>query len=410
MTLIYNIGIRFYFAVLFFYSLFNLKARRWIKGRKNIFNELKDKIGNDKNIIWVHCASLGEFEQGRSVIEAIKKKQPDQKILLTFFSPSGFETRKNYSHANYVCYLPLDSKKNASGFFNIVKPVKVYFIKYEFWYHYLKILHQNKVPIFLVSGIFRDSQLFFKWYGRWFRKMLYCFTSFFVQNSYSADLLKKIGLPNSYVTGDTRFDRVYQLSSHPVPLPVIERFKDNKNVFVAGSTWQKDEEILVRYINNYNNNNWKFILAPHEINNENIEKLLTDLSKKTILYSEANNKNLSEYEVLIIDNIGMLSSIYRYGTLSYIGGGFGKGIHNILEPVTFGTPVVFGPKYQKFREATELIKSGVAFTIKDAKMFDDLMTVLINNNQLIRDIRIISSDYIKKNIGATEKILAYSGL
>jgi 3-deoxy-D-manno-octulosonic-acid transferase len=403
MLVLYDILIRLYYLALCLASLFNLKARQMLSGRRNLFKILKSKLAPFSNIIWVHCASLGEFEQGRPLIEAIKEKYPQYKILLTFFSPSGYEIRKNYQLADAVSYIPLDTKRNARRFINIVKPVKVFFIKYEFWFHFLNRLNKENIPTYLVSANFRKDQVFFKWYGAWYRNILQFFSHIFVQNDSSLSLLNKHGITGVSVSGDTRFDRVHIISQLTKNNPTVELFKNNKPVFITGSSWPEDEKLLTRLINECNNG-WKYIIAPHEISPAHIEQLQIGLTKKSIRYSQQSLKS-DEYDVMIIDNIGMLSTLYQYGNIAYIGGGFGSGIHNILEAAVFGMPVLFGPNYQKFNEAKDLIEEGGAFSVSDFESLKYHVNFFITNPDQLVETSKISLGYITKNIGATKIIL-----
>ncbi|MDA3779752.1 MAG: 3-deoxy-D-manno-octulosonic acid transferase, partial [Bacteroidales bacterium] len=363
MHYIYNFSIRVYFFLIKIASLFNNKAKLFVDGRKNLFNNL-NKIDSKNKLAWFHCASLGEFEQGRPLIEKLKKEHPEYKILLTFFSPSGFEIRKNYRMADYIFYLPVDTPKNAKKFVDLVKPDIVFFIKYEFWFNFLKEIKKNNIPLYVVSAIFRNKQSFFKWYGKRYRKELAAISHFFVQDDESKRLLAKININNVTVTGDTRFDRVYEISKQSKELPIINNFKNDTQVFIAGSTWKPDEEIITSYINK-NHNKIKFIIAPHEIDETNIRRIENSIADNipVVRYSNANEKDLSSVRVLIVDNIGLLSSIYKYANIAYIGGGFGKGIHNILEAACYSIPVIFGSNYYKFNEAVELVKKRGAFSI-----------------------------------------------
>jgi len=407
MTGLYLLGIKIFYILVYFASFFHRKAKLWIKGRKNIFKKIESQVNPESKIAWFHCASLGEFEQGRPLIEAFKEKHPDDKILITFFSPSGFEIRKNYEHADYIFYLPLDTPKNAKKFLNLVKPDIIFFIKYEFWYFFLKEIHHRKIPLFLVSGIFRKEQRFFKSINQNSRKMLGFFTHFFVQNEQSKKLLDSIDIKNVTITGDTRFDRVHTIAEQAKKLPLIETFKEKSVVFVAGSTWKPDEEIIISYYNQQPTQ-LKLIIAPHEVHPQNIERILKlfDSDRKVIKYSEANIENIDKADVLVIDCIGLLSSLYKYGDLAYIGGGFGKGIHNILEAATFGMPVIFGPNYKKFQEAVELIHQGGAFAIHNYNDFEQSISLLLNNKTILQDKGEIASTFVKQKRGATEKILS----
>lgn len=405
MQFLYSLGLKLYHSGILIFSLFNGKAKKWVNGRKNLFKTITERIRPGEKIIWFHAASLGEFEQGRPVIEAIRKSHTEYKILITFFSPSGYEIRKNYAGADYIFYLPFDSKKNAKKFIGIVQPEKVFFIKYEFWYHYLNSLYKKNIPVYLISGIFRKDQVFFKWYGTWFRKMLRVFKHVFVQDENSLQLLKTIGIHSVSVSGDTRFDRVAEIARQAKSIDVAEKFRDNKITFICGSTWEKDEEHILKYINE-SALPVKFIIAPHEIDEGHIQHIISKLKKSYTRYSMAEMNKLPTSEVLIIDNIGMLSSLYKYGDVAYIGGGFGVSIHNILEPATFELPVVFGPNFRKFKEAVDLISSGGAFTISSftevKENFDNLL-----NDQVRQEAGKIAKNYILVNCGATHTIMKF---
>lgn len=408
MIVLYRLSIIFYHFLIIISSPFNTKARLWLKGRKGIFKKMKNNMVKDSRLAWFHCASLGEFEQGRPLIEAFREKFPDHKILLTFFSPSGYEIRKNYDKADYVFYLPIDSPGNAKRFISIAKPEIVFFIKYEFWHFYISEIGKREIPLFLVSGIFRENQRFFKWYGQSFIKVLKHFEHFFVQNPASHDLLKSIGFNNSTITGDTRFDRVFAIAEQTKKLPLLEKFKQNNKVLILGSSWQPDEELVIKYFNN-NRNRFKLIIAPHEVSKDNITRITKSFSGdiKVLNYSLANDNNIGNIDVLIIDSIGLLSSLYKYGDLAYIGGGFGKGIHNILEAATFGLAVIFGPNYQKFKEAKDLINLGGAKSINNYSTLAELLNEILENDKLLKTNGQISSQYVLKNKGATEKIIEY---
>jgi len=408
MAFLYNLSIWLYYISITIASLFNDKARLWVKGRKNIFKQIQSKIIKDEKIAWFHCASLGEFEQGRPVIERFRDDYKDYSILLTFFSPSGFEIRKNYELAEYIFYLPIDTVRNARRFINIVNPSIVLFIKYEFWFNYLKILRKKSIPVIVFSAIFRKNQHFFKWYGEWFRKVLRKISFITVQNNESLELLKKIGLENIIVSGDTRFDRVYQIRENSKTFPLIDKFRQSSLLFIAGSTWRLDEEIICKYINE-NSEKIKYIIAPHIVNKENIEFLQNKLTVKSIKFSELNNENANVSNILIIDQIGYLSHLYRYANIAYVGGGFGKGIHNTLEAATFGLPVIFGPNYQKFQEAKDLINKGTAFSIQNENEFFGKVETLIHDSQFLSDCNIITKKYVNDNRGATEIIVLKIG-
>lgn len=377
----------------------------WRKGRKNIFPLIDNEINKKDKFIWFHCASLGEFEQGRPVMERIKKDYPGYKIVLTFFSPSGYEIRENYQGADHVFYLPADTPGNARKFIDSINPEKAYFVKYEFWYNYLRYLDQRQIPVYIISAIFRENQLFFKKHGKWYRKLLFHVTHFHVQDSTSEQLLKSIGIKNVTTCGDTRFDRVHAISKQAKELPLIEEFKNGSLVLIAGSSWAPDEELLLSYLNKYKPSA-KIIIAPHEIHDTNItriEKLFGDYN--CTRYSRA-EKSPAGRDVMIIDNIGMLSSLYKYGEIAMIGGGFGKGIHNILEAATFHLPVLFGPNYKKFNEAVELVERGGAFPFHDIASLATHLQPIIKDEGTRKAKGNICGDYVSENLGATEKIIA----
>jgi 3-deoxy-D-manno-octulosonic-acid transferase len=379
----------------------------WIKGRMGWRTRIRNWNTAGKPVIWFHAASLGEFEQGRPLIDKIRENHPKYNILLTFYSPSGFEIRKNYPGADLVMYLPMDTSYNARLFVKLVNPIATVFIKYEFWHFYLKELHQTKHPVFLISAIFRPGQAFFKWYGAWFRKNLQFIDYFFVQDKDSAHLLHQIALTNCKVSGDTRFDRVKTLSDSAKDIEIARLFSDGHDCLVAGSTWPEDEEFLLRLINE-SDAKVRFIIAPHEITSYHINQLTSRITSDFVLYSRATVQ--AEYidkQVLIIDNIGMLSSLYRYGRIAYIGGGFGKGIHNILEAAAFGIPVIFGPNFEKFREARELLSQGGAFNIKN---YEDLRNVLNKLNsypEKYNSSARTAGSYVRENTGATSIIFDF---
>ncbi|GGI28881.1 3-deoxy-D-manno-octulosonic acid transferase [Pedobacter mendelii] len=399
MLLLYTIGIKIYTLIIWIFSFFSSKAAFFISGRKQIFKQITEKTNISDQNIWFHFASLGEFEQGRPVLEKLKELYPQKKIIITFFSPSGYEIRKNYALADGIFYLPMDSKKNAKRFIEIVNPEIAIFTKYEFWYYYFKELSKNKIPLFVISGIFRKEQIFFKSYGGFYRSILKYVNHFFVQNEESDLLLKSIGLSNTTISGDTRFDRVYENSISPKKLPEIEAFCNNSPVLICGSTWPEDEKRLAELSLKYPN--WKFIIAPHEIDGSNIQNIQT-LFPQAIKFSEwKSQRSKPQSQVLIIDNIGMLSSLYQYGKLAYIGGGFGAGIHNTLEAAAFGLPVIFGPKYHKFQEAKDLIKIAAAKSISTT---EELITAFeyFNQNQ---SSSAAAKNYVAEKKGATEVIL-----
>ena len=414
----YNLFLILFKAGIRIAALFNVKAKKWLKGRKGIWGKLELEVGNQKSkIIWVHCASLGEFEQGRPVIEGLRLKYTGYKILLTFFSPSGYEIRKNYAGADWIFYLPMDGPQNAKHFLQIVKPSLVIFVKYEFWYYYLKEIKHNNIPLLLISAVFRENSVFFKWYGGLQRKMLSFIDHLFIQNETSKRLLGNIGFTtNTSVSGDTRFDRVIEIAENFTSIPVIEKFVDNSKTIIAGSTWPVDEEILQKTFNAINNASLKLIIAPHEINKEHIaqvQKLFPD----SILFSELTGDNMqlaahsphsaSSHNILIIDNIGMLSRLYKYAYITYIGGGFGKGIHNILEAAVYAKPVLFGPAYDKFNEAIDLVNNRGAISINNTKDCIAAIQKLLRDGSAYASSSEKSKDYVYTNKGATEKIMKY---
>ena len=406
MRILYNLSIRLYCFVVCCLSLTNKKAKLWITGRKNILLHLKEAIQPDDNIIWFHCASLGEFEQGRPLIEYIQKKQPQYKILLTFFSPSGYEIRKNYPDVDYVFYLPADTEFNAKKFMEIVRPQYIFFIKYEFWLNYIRQAYLREIPFYSVSSIFSKRQIYFKWYGKWFRKQLQEITHFFTQDQSSMDLLNQYGIFQTSVSGDTRFDRVYELSVNRKEIPLFSQIKQYDKTIVAGSTWREDEQLLFQMIKKYN---FRLILAPHEIDSQHIkqiESLFSDFP--TIRYSQiSDNVQVDEKQVLIVDTIGILSSLYPYGKIAYIGGGFGVGIHNILEAATYGMPVIFGPNYKKFKEANDLIALSAAFSISNAKELDAVLDNLFENRKNLEIASRQAKQYVLDNIGACNRIYSF---
>jgi len=403
MKYLYNLGILIYVLLVRIISPFNSKARLWTTGRKDWKIILKGKVSRTDTNIWIHCASLGEFEQGRPLIEAIKKARPEYRIILTFFSPSGYEVRKNYSTADYVCYLPADTPANAREFIHLVNPAAVIFVKYEFWENYTLLLKRSAIPLYLISGIFRKEHHFFKWYGGFFRRMLFRFSHFFVQDIQSGDLLKGIGIENVTVAGDTRFDRVVQIADTAKTIPEIEAFRGGEKLFLSGSSWHQDEEIISRYINQHPER-MKWVFAPHEIDKANIERLERLFSTKVTRFSDFTEESAGA-RVMIIDNIGMLSSAYRYAYIAEIGGGFGKGIHNVLEAACWGIPVLFGPNHKKFREAVELLILDGARCFDSYEEFSEII-----DNWLSEDDKYLKSageaaKYVKQNTGATNKIL-----
>lgn len=398
--ILYNIGV-------WVASFFSKKVRAMWKGEHRTFRVLREKIDPNAMYIWFHAASLGEFEQGRPIMEAIRREHPGYKILLTFFSPSGYEVRKNYDGADVVVYLPIDTKRNARRFLRLTNPVMAFFIKYEFWSNYLHILKDRQVPTFSVSSIFRPNQIFFRGYGKSYGKVLKCFTHFFVQNERSRDLLKSIGIDCVSVTGDTRFDRVLQIRDAGKSLPIVENFvggtvEDRPHVFIAGSSWPPDEDIFIRYFNEHRD--WKLIIAPHVIGDDHMKQILGKLERKTVRYTEATTENVVGAECLIIDCFGLLSSIYRYADVTYVGGGFGVGIHNVLEAAVWGKPVIFGPNNKNFQEAQGLLKAGGGFEVTS---YDDFVGVMrkLADDKALEQSRERAGGFVESLAGATRQIM-----
>ena len=386
-------------------ALFSPKMKLFVNGRKEVFPTLQSKINDADKTIWFHAASLGEYEQGLPVIEKIKKQFPNHKIVVTFFSPSGFEVRKNNTVANVTVYLPLDTKSNAKKFIDLVHPEMVFFIKYEYWPNYLSELKKQNIKTYLISGVFREDQAFFKWYGGFYKSALQSFDYFFVQNEGSKKLLQKIGFTNVKVSGDTRFDRVVSILDRDNSLDFIEQFKNNIATIVIGSSWPKDENILVNYINS-SSDNVKFIIAPHNIKPEQILELKKTITKKTILFSEKGNQNLSDFQVFIIDTIGILTKIYCYADIAYVGGGFGNpGVHNILEPATFGIPIVIGPNYSHFAEAIALVNLQGCVAITSQNELNETFNALLSDTVIRNEKGHICSTFVQMNKGATDVIL-----
>ena len=401
----------FYLFAIYFYNLmvwltapFHEKARQLKKGQKGVWQQLKD-WSPEAPVIWVHCASLGEFEQGRPVIEAIKKQHPEKKIVLTFFSPSGYEIRKNYEQADLVLYLPPDTPKLARRFVDALNPEMAVFIKYEFWPFFFLALQKRNIPLYSVSAIFRRQQIFFKWYGEWFRKALHAVTRFYVQNKESGELLSSLGFSNYKVAGDTRFDRVKATVDAAVDVPVAASFAAYSDfVLVAGSTWPPDEEMLTQYINQAPEN-VRMIIAPHEVHEAHINQLEQKLTVPSFRYTKRDDEDSGKARVMIVDTIGLLSAIYRYGHAAYIGGGFGKGIHNTLEAATYGIPVIFGPRYHKFKEARDLLSVGGGFTVKDYKKFFPIVENFRTDAVFRNQIGEAAGQYVQSMCGATDAFM-----
>lgn len=402
MKTLYTLGIYIYGALMAVVAVFNKKARKLYKGQRKALSILKDKVDPAARYIWIHAASLGEFEQGRPLIEKIKQERPDASILLTFYSPSGYEVKKNYPYADIIAYLPLDTPASARKFLRSVNISQAIFVKYEFWPNFLLALQQAKIPTFIISTIFRPEQLFFKSYGKWYLSLLKTFKHLFVQDQASADLLAQYGITQVSITGDTRFDRVAAQSKLAKKFPLIEQFIDDKPVIIAGSTWPKDEALLVRYF--VENPEVKIILVPHEVTKSHLQDLFKELNGNYVRYTDMSNSNIKTSNCLVIDTIGILSSLYQYATVAYIGGGFGVGIHNILEAAIYDVPVVFGPNYEKFREAREIIQQGGGFSVSDYAGLKDRFDYLLAHPQ---EAGSIAGNYVKENTGATDEIFQY---
>lgn len=416
--MIYNIVIYFVLWGIAIASLFNEKVRKMWRGEREAFKILKQKVDPNAKYIWFHAASLGEFEQGRPLMERIRKDYPQYKILLTFYSPSGYEVRKNYEGADIICYMPVDTRLNAIRFLRLVRPVMAFFIKYEFWSNFLHILKHRNIPTYSVSSIFREDQVFFKWYGRSYAGVLKCFTRFFVQNEESKRLLEGIGITAVDVVGDTRFDRVLQIKEAAKQLPICEAFRTGVassqsadvphhdfKVFVAGSSWPPDENIFIPFFNEHKD--WRLLIAPHVIAEEHLKLILSLIKgKKVVRYTQTTPEEAAEADVLIIDCFGLLSSMYNYGDVAYIGGGFGVGIHNTLEAAVWNMPVIFGPNNKKFQEAQGLLKSGGGFEINTYEDFSSLMSSLMNDETFLKQAGDKAGTYVAHLAGATDKVLA----
>lgn len=416
--MVYNIVIYFVLWGIAIASLFNEKVRKMWRGEREAFKILKQKVDPNAKYIWFHAASLGEFEQGRPLMERIRKDYPQYKILLTFYSPSGYEVRKNYEGADIICYMPVDTRLNAIRFLRLVRPVMAFFIKYEFWSNFLHILKHRNIPTYSVSSIFREDQVFFKWYGRSYAGVLKCFTRFFVQNEESKRLLEGIGIKDVDVVGDTRFDRVLQIKEAAKQLPICEAFRTGVassqsadvphtdfKVFVAGSSWPPDENIFIPFFNEHKD--WRLLIAPHVIAEEHLKLILSLIKgKKVVRYTQTTPEEAAEADVLIIDCFGLLSSMYNYGDVAYIGGGFGVGIHNTLEAAVWNMPVIFGPNNKKFQEAQGLLKSGGGFEINTYEDFSGLMSSLMNDETFLKQAGDKAGAFVAHLAGATDKVLA----
>jgi 3-deoxy-D-manno-octulosonic-acid transferase len=399
LILLYNISIRLYFLAIRLASFWNKKAKEWLDGRKNLFTALEQQLSGMEKIIWVHCSSAGELEQGKPIIERLKQQYPEHKILLSFYSPSGYKVAATYKHADIITYLPLDTRKNAQRFISQVNPELVIFVKYEFWYHHLSAAAFRHIPVLLVSAVFRKEQAFFKGYGKFYQQVLFLFRHIFVQDETSLKLLKNNGIEHCHISGDTRFDRVQEISEKFTRLPLIEDFIGDARVIVAGSTWSDDERLL-------SSCNAKLIIAPHEINEPHLAQI-EKLFKDSVRYSQLQKANIPA-QVLIIDNIGMLSRLYYYATIAYVGGGFTKdGIHNILEAAVYGKPVLFGTNYKKYREAKELIETGGAFSVANAEELHIRIDNLLTDPSQSRQASRAAQNYVQMNTGATQKVLQF---
>lgn len=406
----YQIAIYLYLFGVAIASLFSKKVKTMWQGERRAIKELKEKVDPQAQYVWFHAASLGEFEQGRPLMELLRKEHPEYKILLTFFSPSGYEVRKNYEGADIICYLPIDTIRNSRRFLRAIRPCMAFFIKYEFWYNYLHILKHRHVPVYSVSSIFRPEQVFFKWYGKQYSYVLKCFSRFFVQNEESKQLLAKIGVTNVDVVGDTRFDRVLQIKEKAKHLPIVDAFVGTETpskVFVAGSSWPPDEDIFINFFNQHKD--WKLIIAPHVIDDSHLEQILSKLDRKTIRYTQATPETAAQAECLLIDCFGLLSSIYHFGDVAYVGGGFGVGIHNVLEAAVWDIPVIFGPNNERFQEAQGLKAAGGGFDIASADDFQRIMTLFMNDEKSLATAGKKAGLYVQSLAGVTERIFHLLG-
>lgn len=402
--MIYNIAIYFVLWGVAIASLFSKKVRKMWRGERECFSVLHEKVNPADRYVWFHAASLGEFEQGRPLMERIRREHPELKILLTFFSPSGYEVRKNYEGADIICYMPIDTRLNAIRFLRLVRPEMAFFIKYEFWYNFLHVLKHRGVPTYSVSSIFRPGQVFFRWYGCTYSGVLKCFTRFFVQNEESRRLLASIGIKDVDVVGDTRFDRVLEIKRQAKQLPIVEAFSRGHNVFVAGSSWPPDEEIFISFFNEHPD--WRLIIAPHVIGEEHLKQILSRLKGKAVRYTQTTAEEASEADCLIVDCFGLLSSIYHYGNVAYVGGGFGVGIHNTLEAAVWDIPVIFGPNNKNFQEAQGLIQAKGGFEINNFEEFENLMQRLLDDDSFRKSSGDKAGAFVTSLSGATDKVLA----
>jgi 3-deoxy-D-manno-octulosonic-acid transferase len=407
MHFLYNTGIRFYGFLIWVVSCRNPKAKKWLAGRRNLFERIQKELVTGEPLLWFHVSSLGEFEQARPVMEGVKKDFPDYKIMLTFYSPSGYELKKDYPLADYVYYLPLDTPGNASEFLDIVNPDKVFFVKYEFWFNFLTELKKREIPTYIFSALFRPSQFFFRPWGKWFRKALKAYTHIFVQNQSSCEILHHFGFDNVSVSGDTRLDRVAQIALAAAELPKLEKFCMGEKIIAAGSTWPEDEALFLRFVNECKHP-VKFVIAPHEVSQGSIDRITKALQVPYLLYSaESSAGELENARVLVIDGYGYLVSAYRYAKIAFIGGGFTTGIHSILEPAVYGMPVVFGPGYHKFHEAVEMIQLGAAHSVSNYDELNDLFESYLGDGERLKNESLFASQYVESNRGASEKIVRY---
>ena len=401
----YSFVICIYLMLVKLVSLFNAKARLMVRGHAQVFRMLRERIKPGERYLWFHAASLGEFEQGRPLMERIRREYPEYKILLTFFSPSGYEVRKNYAGADIICYLPFDTPRNVRRFLELAHPCMAFFIKYEFWQNYLKGLQRRDIPVYSVSSIFRRNQVFFRWYGGKYYKVLTRFTHLFVQNEVSKDLLATLGIHNVTVVGDTRFDRVIEIFRQAKQLPLVEAFKGQcRRVMVAGSSWQPDEDIFIPYFNAHPE--MKLIIAPHVIGEDHLKEITGKLKRPYVRYTQTTEEEAAKADCLIVDCFGLLSSIYRYGEVAYVGGGFGVGIHNVLEAAVYGVPVLFGPNNRRFREARGLLDAGGGIEVTDRRTFDSTMDKLLSDGTYLADCGQCAGDYVRSQAGASDKVLA----
>lgn len=405
----YNLAIAVYDFLVHLDAPFSRKPRQMVKGQRVSYTIMKQQIEKDRKYIWFHVASLGEFEQGRPLMEEIRARHPEYGILLTFFSPSGYEVRKNYQGADVICYLPFDKPRNVRKFMDIANPCMAFFVKYEFWKNYLDELHKRGIPAYSVSSIFRRNQIFFKWYGGAYRNVLHDFEHLFVQNELSVRLLSRMGIKNVTVVGDTRFDRVLQISHAAKELPLVEAFKDGRTMIVAGSSWQPDEDLLIEYFSHHPE--LKMIFAPHVIAENHLVEIIEKLGNRTaVRMSRANERNIKDADCLIIDCFGLLSSIYRYGEIAYVGGGFGAGIHNTLEAAVYGMPVIFGPKHENFAEAVDLLNAGGGFAINNYEELKEILDRLLNDKNFLSESGQRAGGYVASKAGATAKVIEHIGL